>query len=125
MAITITPGDRQKRSGTFQDLGTYTVGTSTGQSSISLTDDVAQLTGSTATGFSVGRILLPTSGALQGQEMVVVMTSTGEVKVQMTGTATGDQTFTATSQWALYRFIDTSWKIVTSAATAATATGTA
>ena len=125
MAVTLTPGERQRQVGTFQNLGSYTAGTATTLQSISIYHDIVGITGSTATGFAISRLLLPTGGAVEGQEVVLMMLSTGEAKVVLTGTATGALSFASADQWAIVKFMNASWKVVTSGATLATATGTA
>jgi hypothetical protein len=131
MAITVTAGTQRRGRGTFQTATTMGGSTATGVQTISLMNDAVSIqaatgSGSTATGFSLNRFLLPTTGAVEGQYITVVGCSTMEATIVMTGTATGARVFSATGQYETYRYMNGTWRVIeTSGPTIATATGTA
>jgi hypothetical protein len=122
MTITLNSYDRQKFPNTFQDKHDVSQSTATSRTTVNIYADVFTMAGGTATGFGVNLVLLPTAGAVEGQQMFAVHLATGETKVQFTGTATGCHVYSAANQWGLYKYMNESWKVIAGGATLATAT---
>jgi hypothetical protein len=90
MPITLTPGAQIRHVGTYDDIQSLTQSTATAEQAISLTSQITTIDGGTGTGFSRGRFGLA-SGAAEGFRKTILMLSTGEAYVRVTNTATGEQ----------------------------------
>lgn len=80
MTISINGGDIQHGQ-TWQSYETLTQSTATSNQTISTQTDVTILGMGTATGFARNRYLLSTSGAVEGQEKLIISQATGEAYV--------------------------------------------
>ena len=89
MAVTLTGGDRQVSSGTFQSVQALLQSTATTLQTIFPDVSVTTIAGGTATSFNVNRFLLPggtstaTDGrrAIEGMEKWIFHLGTGEAKI--------------------------------------------
>jgi hypothetical protein len=122
MTITLNSYDRQKFPATFQDKHDISQSTATSRTTVNIYADVFTMAGGTASGFSRNIVLLPTTGAVEGQVMWAVHLATGETIVQFTGTATGAHVYNVANQWGQYKYMNESWKFIAGGATLATAT---
>ena len=94
---------------------------------LALTADITLIstaTGGTATasGFERNVFTLSTASAVEGQEKGIILTGTGEVKLILTGTATGRWTLTEADDLVMVKMLNRKWRVVQSTATLATAT---
>lgn len=87
MAITIAAGDKQTNS-TWQSPETLTQSTATAFQALSLKTDISVLGMGTATGFGLNRYSLA-SGAVEGQEKLIVSSASGEAKLFVVGPTQG------------------------------------
>lgn len=87
MAITISAGDKQTNS-TWQSQETLTQSTATAFQALSLKTDISVLGMGTATGFARNLYSLA-SGAVEGQEKLIICSATGEAKLFVAGPTQG------------------------------------
>lgn len=80
MTITISAGEVQ-HGPTWQSYETLTQSTATAIQTLNNNMDVSILGMGTATGFTRNKYLLSTSGAVEGQEKVIISHATGEANV--------------------------------------------
>lgn len=125
--MAVTPNSGEPRyAGSFGGVENLTNSTATGLQTVSLAYPVSTISGGTATGFAINRYLLPTSGAVEGQEKTIIMLATGEAGIVLSGTATGMLIVSAANDYVRMRYQNELWvQVDVGSATLATATGTA
>lgn len=93
MAVTLNPGDRQVKAGTFDAVENLSNSTATTKQNVSLAHAISTIAGGTATGFGVNRFIVHATGtgtatgalggpAVEGLRKTIFMLATGEAKVQ-------------------------------------------
>lgn len=149
MAISVTQGSQVKDVTSYRAVETMTQSTATAIQSLSIAKDVHILGGGTATsGFLNQKYLLPTSGAIEGEEHLICMDATGVAWLTLShhagrmlpavsavmlpaatavdavwASATGAFAFTASNQYVLVKYWNGLWEAKEArGATLATAT---
>lgn len=121
MAIEITAGAGESRGAGFQSRDTLAQATATSLLTLSPTTDYSLIAGGTATGFGNNGYLL--ADGRDGQTKEIIMTSTGEATIHMTGTSTGALVLNAADDAVCLAFLNSKWRLLAnSGATVATAT---
>jgi len=127
LSITVTAAPVRRRGDGWFSAETLNPSTSTVPQALALTADITLIstaTGGTATasGFERNVFTLSTASAVEGQEKGIILTGTGEVKLILTGTATGRWTLTEADDLVMVKMLNRKWRVVQSTATLATAT---
>lgn len=127
MSIGVTAAPVKRRGAGWFSAETLNPSTSTVPQALALTADITLIstaTGGTgtATGFERNVFTLSTASAVEGQEKGIILTGTGEVKIILTGTATGRWTLTEADDLLAIRMWNRKWRVIQSTATLATAT---
>lgn len=121
MAIEITAGSGEARGESYQSRDTLTQATATALVTLSPTTNYSTIAGGTATGFGNNGYLL--ADGRDGQTKEIIMTSTGEATIHLTGTSTGALVLNAADDALCLRFLNSKWRLLAnSGATVATAT---
>ena len=128
MSIVVTGGrPTELRDGWFA-VETLNPSTSTSRQSIAIHAPLTLLstaTGgtATATGFEINVFSLSTASVAEGEEKSIIMTGTGEAKIELTGTATGRWVLNEADDHLRFKMLGRRWRLVAnSGATVATST---
>ena len=128
MSIQVTAGKVRERGDGWFALEILNPSTSTSPQSLALHAPLTRIstaTGGTgtATGFERNVFTLATASSIEGQQKAIVMTGTGEVKIVLTGTATGRWVMDSADDFLVFRMLDRKWRLISnSGATLATST---
>lgn len=121
MTIEITAGVAETRGEGYQSRDTLAQATATGLVTLSPTTNYSLIAGGTATGFGNNGYLL--ADGRDGQTKEILMTSTGEATIHMTGTSTGAMVLNADDDGICVQYLNSKWRLLAnSGATVATAT---
>lgn len=121
MSIEITAGAGEARGEGFQSRDSQVQATATSLVTLSPTTNYSLIAGGTATGFGNNGYLL--ADGRDGQTKEIIMTSTGEATIHLTGTSTGAFVLNAEDDAVCLSFLNAKWRLLAnSGATVATAT---
>ena len=122
MTVTIAGGKQAERGSGFWVKETLSQSTATAFQTINLSTPISYLGGGTATGHGRNRYSLGATGVVEGQEKMLLVTSTGELNIYVAGTATGLLVMSAADSLERLIFLSGKWYRKTSAATISTGT---
>jgi hypothetical protein len=121
MPVSLVGGALRPRFAGYVARETFTQSTATVAQAIALGTLVTHVGMGSATGFNLNTYSL--AAGTEGQEKYILATATGEAKISLTGTATGQWVLDAADDWLKVVYLTAKWHVLSSAgATLATST---